>query len=387
MTRLHDTLHEIADEAPAVDLADRAIRRSRHRRRTGALLVAAAATAVAVLGTSVATGLLPGRGARDMVASPVGPRSWEISSSPLPARGVDPLSYAYLTSCTGQGVPPDCVHGVWRVVTRGGETYDVPQALGLGGSDGSVFSPLVITPDGRAMAYYSRRDRTFKVRELESGKEFTAPVKVGQEQLEAAEVFLRLSGDGRRLAFTSFGPEKPLAVSIDMRNGRTTRLPTGWMPVSVADGGGPVVVVRWADDRSRIRLVSPGGEVRESGIPEYGQRFSAFAPDGRTMTKIGNGREDDRHAEDGTLVVFDSATGKVQGRIRIRGLPEDTTVIRLGHWLNDTEVTALTTVSSADAPPRDAVTTVYAVNVRTGGTRELHSYPSFSHLLVPGIVM
>ncbi|MER5419757.1 TolB family protein [Streptosporangium roseum] len=381
MTRLHDALAEIADEAPAVDLADRAIRGNRQRKRTTMVLAAAATAVVASLAIMVGTGLLPLRGAGDIAALPREPRTWEIKSSPLPKKKVGPLAYAYTTSCPDTDVPPDCKPGRWRVVTRAGDTYDVPQALGL--TDKAVLGPLTITPDGRALAYYSDREQKFKIRDLASGKELTAPVKVPRRQLES-EVFLRVSDNGRHLAFTSFAGKNGLL--IDMRNGRTTPLPAGWMPVSVADDGDPAVVVTWKGTSSRVRLVSPGGVIRESSIPEYGQRFSALAPDGRTMAKVGETREGDGPFEDdGTLVVFDTVTGGMQGKIKAQGLPEDAVVLRLGNWLNDTEIAVLVGISDG-RHIRDDLTTVYGMNVRTGEVRKTGIYP-VGNARLPGIVM
>ncbi|GII02377.1 WD40 repeat domain-containing protein [Planobispora takensis] len=383
MTRLHDTLHRIADEAPAVDLADRAVRGSRRRRRRRTALAAVAAVVVGGLVVGGGTGLLPFRQAHDTVASPVNPRSWEIESSPLPDRGVGPLAYAYLTSCPDRDAPPGCESGAWRVVTRDGETYDVPQAMGLSDT-GEIHGPVVITPDGRAMAYYSRQDETLKVRDLESGKELSAPIRIEQSRL-AGEVFLRLSDDGRHLAITVFGAEKPLAVSLDMRNGRTTDLPSGWMPVSVANDGGPVTVVKWTDTSSTVRLISPRGDDSAYVIPEYGQEFSALSPDGRTIVKIGMTPSDDLPIRaDGTLGVYDIAE-KAWSKVEIRGLPEDGVVMRLGHWLDGTTVTARTVVSSDGHRRDNDTTTVYAVNVTTGQARLLHTYP-FPNAMVPGMV-
>ncbi|GIH76183.1 hypothetical protein Plo01_26120 [Planobispora longispora] len=42
---------------------------------------------------------------------------------------------------------------------------------------------------------------------------------------------------------------------------------------------------------------------------------------------------------------------------------------------------------SADRSPQEDEKTVYAVDVTTGETRMLDSYPPFPHILIPGIVM
>ncbi|MFF5210389.1 hypothetical protein [Streptosporangium sp. NPDC000396] len=382
MTRLHDALTEIAGDAPMVNLADRAISGSRRRRRTNAILAAAATALVAVLGTGVGTGLLPSPLSRSIAASQHGPYWWEIASSPLPDRGVTSLSYAYLTSCES-AAPPKCKGRTWRVVTRDGKTYDVPQAAG---SSGSATAPLTITPDGRTMAYYSRQEQTFKVRDLKSGKELTAPMKVPPRQLDT-ETFLRLSDNGRYLAFTAFRGDNQPGLLVDMRNGGTSTLPAGWMPVSIADDGDPAVMVNWKDTSSQILLMSPGNRKHTVTIPRWSQEFSALAPDKHTMAEIGMDTKTRPIKQDGTLLVFDAVSGKVTAKVAARGLPEDTVMLRLGNWLNDTEVVVLT-IPSSEPPSREDSRTAYAMNIKTGQVRKLQTYqvPGAYLTVVPGIV-
>jgi hypothetical protein len=95
--------------------------------------VAAAAVVAAALAVTAAVRLLPAE-----PEAATGPKA----VSDLPARGVEPLSHAYMTFCRPQSgeAPAGCVGGGWRVVTRDGRTYRVTQAL-RGTHSGLVDSP------------------------------------------------------------------------------------------------------------------------------------------------------------------------------------------------------------------------------------------------------
>ncbi|MEU9835258.1 hypothetical protein AB0D67_27305 [Streptosporangium sp. NPDC048047] len=388
MTRLHDVLAEIADEVPAMDLADRAITRHRRRRRITVALTATATVTVALLGVGVGTSLSPLPRFREspiIAASQAEPYWWEIKSVPLPDRGVAQVRYAYLGSCAGGAATPDCKGG-WRVVTQDGRTYDVVQANGDSAVD---TGPLAITPDGRTMAYYNRQKQAFEVRDLKSGKVLTAPLKVLPGQLRG-DVFLRLSGNGRYLAFAAFTGRNEPGALVDMRNGRVTTLPSDWMPVSVGDDG-TVPVANWWDMSSWIRLVSPAGRGRRVTIPEYGQNFSPLAPDGHTMAMVGKATGSGPSWKDSTLLPFNAVTGEIGNRVTVRGLPEGTGASKLGAWLNDAEVTALVRRVDGVGGRLGAKSpeVLYAVDIRTGRARPLATYrpPGLTAaLFLPGVV-
>ncbi|MDP9864797.1 MULTISPECIES: hypothetical protein [Streptosporangium] len=383
MTRLHDALTDIAGEAPAVDLADRAITGDRRRRRTGVALVVVAVVAVVALGAVAGTGLLPGWRDNVIAATPKdsSPSRGDGALADLPPRGVGPLSHAYKTFChVARGVPEDCRNGEWRVVTRDGKTYHVPQALGMAGTLNSV--PLAITRDGRMMAYYSREEQTFKVRDLESGKELTAPVTVAERRLRP-RASLVLSDDGRHLAFTAYPAGKEPGLLIDMRAGTTTPLPSGWAPTSVADGGDPVTMVSYPPKGKAWLMPRPGGGSPVT-LDETYTRFSALAPDGRSIAALGmeKVKSGGMHM-DGTLAVLDATTGRTSRKVTVRGLPKDTVLLTLGAWLNRTEVT-LATLPSGRIWENRQIT--YAVNVATGQARMLGVYTGQHpfQLVIPG---
>lgn len=129
MTRLRDALNDMADDAPQVDLTEQTIRTRERRRRRTVPIVAAAAVVATALAATAAVRLLP---AKPDAATEL--RHGTVTD--LPARGVEPLSHAYMTFCRPEGgkVPPGCVDGGWRVATQSGKTYRVAQALRAPGS-------------------------------------------------------------------------------------------------------------------------------------------------------------------------------------------------------------------------------------------------------------
>lgn len=381
MTRLHDALTGIADQAPTVDLADRAIQGNRRRRRGGmalaAVVTAAVTVTVTVLGAAGA-GLLPGERGNIVAATPEGSPRRGGTLADLPDRGVGPLSYAYKTFCKARyGVPEDCRDGEWRVVTRDGKTYHVPQTLGLSGKN----YPLAITRDGRMMAYYSHQEQTFKVRDLDSGEELTAPVTVAERRLDSY-VSLVLSDDGRHLAFTDYPSGKGPGLLIDMRAGTTSPLPQGWAPISIADGGDPVMMVSYPP-KARVWVMSRSGGRSPVTHDETYVRFSELAPDGRSIAALGTEKVKDGLRLDHTLAVLDATTGRAGRKVTVRGLPKSIVMHGLGAWLSRTEVTLATILSKR---PDQARWITYAVNVETGQARELGAYTGQNplHMVVPG---
>ncbi|MEV6864973.1 hypothetical protein AB0M44_28685 [Streptosporangium subroseum] len=376
MNRLHDVLTDIAGQAPIVDLADRAVRGNRRRRRTGMALAAVAVTAaVTVLGAAAGTGLLPGEGG-EIAAKP----SHGGVVADLPNRGVGPLGYAYKTFCSADGASKDCRNGGWRVVTRDGETYHVPQALGLSDKN---YIPLTITRDGRMMAYYSRGEQTFKIRDLDSGKELTAPVTVAERQL-GLYATLVLSDDGRRLAFTGYPNRKEPGLLIDMRAGTTTPVPSGWVPTSIANGGDPVTLISYWP-KARVWLMSPSGGPPPVTLDKPYVRFSALSPDSRSLAALGAEKlKGGAMRMDNTISVLDAMTGRTGKKVTLRGLPKNMGSHRLGAWLNRTEVTLSAVMMERGGATRQIT---YAVNTGTGQARELRSYTGQnpSHLVVPGV--
>ncbi|MFI6451671.1 hypothetical protein ACIBF6_08940 [Streptosporangium amethystogenes] len=377
MNLLRDELHRIADEAPQIDLAERALKGAKHRRAITLALVVA--TAVAVLTGGVVTVVNGGlHGERPIVLTPVP----EVVPA-LPKKGVGPLARAYTYFCPPPPIDgTDCVDGRWRVVTTSGVTYELAAALGLRNVGKQVLlGPVAITQNGRRIAYYSEKQQAFEVRDLRSGRIWKAPFTISKDDLDG-ENFLRLSPSGLHLLYANFGSRpKPYSILIDVVEGKTTTLNGTWLPVSVGDDGSSVTQVMLYDSTTRIRVL--GNE--PITIKEATHSFSALGPDGRTLARIGSTR--DRDAEPTperprTIVTIDAISGRENPEVTPQGIPEGLSPSHLGGWVSDTEVTLL----AVPKLPGAGTPTLYAVNVHTGRTRQLRTIDSETIGVLPGLV-
>ncbi|MEU8379363.1 hypothetical protein [Streptosporangium sp. NPDC048865] len=403
MTWLRDVLVDLADDSPRVDLAERTIATHARRRRTVISLLAAAMVVFVALGTTATIRLLPDEPREREVASggelPAGP------SADLPARGVGPLSHAYTTFCEpARGkAPRGCRDGGWRVVTRSGETYHVPEALPslAPGRTGLRDSPLAISRDGRKIAYYSAGEGTFQVRDLASGRRTTAARKVPETWLGSVSR-LMLSDDGRFVAFSKVPEFKHPALLFDMRDGAVRELPNRLVPVGLSPDGATITLAGHSP-RSQLRTISnlwPGSSKggSTSVVLPANPTFSPLAPDGRTVAVIENYSTAERPCRHGSLALMDTLTGRKREATAIGGLPPGVSSISLRTWLGADEVTALTMSvrcrPSSEVPddepavidPPYRTITAYAVNVRTGRARKLTTYRAqgFFEVVLPG---
>ncbi|MEV1002880.1 hypothetical protein [Nonomuraea sp. NPDC050202] len=396
MTWLRDVLVDLAGDSPQVDLAERTIMIRDRRRRTAISLVAAAMVVVTALGVTVAARLLP-----------PGPDD-AASVSDLPAKGVGPLSHAVRTYCRPASgrAPEDCRDGEWRLVTRDGRTYRVPDALpGLvPGRTGLRDSPLAISRDGGKIAYYGAEEETFVVRDLASGRRTTAPAKVPKEWLYS-RTRLMLSDDGRYVTFMKNPQFKDPGLIFDLRAGAVRELPNGWVPAGLSPDGGTLTLSQYAP-RSMLRTIprlwtTSGGGTSVTLPQDY--EFSPLAPDGRSIAAV------ERYfARDfpcprlGNLVVLDARTGVKLRSVIVQGLDAGVTSLSLRTWLGPEEVTALAESVPCDleayheGPDEEAeqldqpyrTLTAYAVNVETGRARKLTTYTAqdFFEIVLPGAV-
>ncbi|NUW30624.1 hypothetical protein HTZ77_04190 [Nonomuraea sp. SMC257] len=374
---LFDTL--AAEEQPptAVDVrrAVAAGRATRRRRRTA---LAAGGLAVCLAGTFTWHGL-EGQVRGDRTATVVHDAP---DKDTLPASGVSPLSHAYYDWCGEKWSPGkgsafagrDCVQ--WRVVTRDGRTYRMPEAAGVyldqtAANYMNTAAPLEITPDGRRVAYYSAKDEKFAVRDLASGQIWLSPQTVSHEEMVKNAPIVVLSPDGRFLVLNG-----RLRAVVDMETGRVTDVPQGWQPMSVAEGGSRVIVT---NDRSRYGLLEDG-EVRPfSGALE--ESLSRLAPDGRTVAYLDGGASStDEYRPDDTVVTLDATTGKALRRVKFRDAPKGFRPWRIGSWRGPTEVVVTAVVTDRPRwerkPTEPARTgeTAYAIDVTTGKVRKLGTY-------------
>ncbi|MEU7892920.1 hypothetical protein AB0B45_08640 [Nonomuraea sp. NPDC049152] len=394
MTWLRDVLVDLANDSPQVDLAERTIATHDRRRRTAVSLLAAAMVVVTALGVTAAIRLLPSE-----------PQE-AASTGDLPARGVGPLSHAYKTFCEPDSgkAPSGCRDGGWRVVTRSGKTYHVPEALPslAPGRTGLRDSPLAISRDGRKIAYYSAKEGTFQVRDLASGQKTTAPSKVPKDWLGSVSR-LMLSDDGRFVAFSKVPEFKDPALLIDMRDRVVRQLPNRWVPIGLSQDGATITLAQYSP-RSRLRTISnlrpssSGGNTTSSVILPGHYFFSPLAPDGKSVAVIENRSTAEKPCRQGNLALMDSFTGEKRKTTVISGLSPDVSQISLRTWLSADEVTALTMSvrcrPASEVPddepavidPPYRTMTVYAVNVRTGKARKLTTYRAqgFFEIVLPG---
>ncbi|WP_214416633.1 hypothetical protein [Sphaerisporangium fuscum] len=393
MTWLRNVLVDLADDTPQVDLAERTIAVHHRRRRTTISYLAAAMVVAIALGVTAAIRLLPH-----------GPQE-AASVSDLPARGAEPLTYAYKTFCKpgSEKALAGCRDGGWRVVTRSGKAYDVPEALPslAPGRTGLRDSPLAISRDGWKIAYYSAKEGTFQVRDLASGQKTTAATKVPKAQLGSISR-LMLSDDGRFVAFSKVPDFKDPALLIDMRDGGVRELPNRWVPIGLSQDGATITLADYSPT-SRLRTISnlwpssSKGHTTSVDLPAA-YHFSPLAPDGKTVAVIENRSTAEKPCRHGDLALMDTLTGEKRKTTVISGLPSDVSQISLRTWLSAEEVTALTMSvrcrPASEVPddepamidPPYQTMTAYAVNVKTGKARKLTTYiaQDFFRIVLPG---
>ncbi|MFD1541333.1 hypothetical protein [Nonomuraea guangzhouensis] len=347
MTRLREALNDLADEAPMVSLVDLAIAGHRRRRRT-TRTVAAVAAVVVLLGVGTAAASLPWSWG-DRTATP---RSADTVPD-LPDGKVGLIGSAYRSPCevkvSGQ---LDCSAVEWRVVTRAGTTYRVPQALVSTTKTRRV--PLAISRDGRKLAYYSRTAQAHVVRDLMTGSEVSSPVTVKEERIGIGSTLV-VSDDGRYVVFDPREGSKEPGLLIDVRTGKTVPVPGKYETVSIKDG--VAELVRYIKTDLWLMPVTGGGApVRFRGTFIM---FSELAPDGRTVAAV-----EFRDLKKRTLTLLDAKSGRTLRKVAIRGLPTNGSLWGTSIWQSGSEVTI------AFLGDKDSLFT-YAVDVRTGQIRQL----------------
>ncbi|MEV4011520.1 hypothetical protein AB0J35_13540 [Nonomuraea angiospora] len=360
MTRLREALSGLAAEAPLVSLADAAI--AGHRRRRRATMAATTVATVAALVASVAAGAVVWP--RD--AYPAAPRSADTVAD-LPDGKVGALEYAYKTPCdvSEDRQVTNCRVQEWRVVTRAGTTYRLRQALTT--TRKGDFAPIAISRDGRMLAYYSREAQTHVVRDLVTGAVTTSRFKVKEEQIQIGSQLV-VSDDGRYVGFDPrVGSKKDTGLLIDVRTGKTVRVPDKFEIISIK--GGVAELLRYVKTDMWLMPVTGGGKpVRFDGTFIL---FSELAPDGRTVVAR------DYKDKEPALTVLDAKTGRIVRKVPIRDLPKDGGVHGATVWQSPSEVVIL---SFGKQPG------TYAVNIETGKARRLADFPGEprSDLILPG---
>lgn len=371
MTRLRDTLDGIADEAPPVDfshLAERAVAGRRRRRYVMTAVAALATAAVVSAGATIVT--LPGVTGHRAATSHQGTGAG--TAPVLPDGKVGSLSHAYRTPCViDEDI--DCSAVEWRVVTRSGTTYRVPQALPRTERDDTGV-PVAISRDGRMLAYYSRQDRAFEVRDLGSGSVVTSTVTVEEKDIGVGAMLV-VSDDGRHVIFDSREGSKWPGVLIDMRTGRKSVLDGRYEPVSIRNG--VAELIRYV--KTDLWLMPVGGGGRPVRFEGTFIQPSEVAPDGRTVAAVRWRRPvKNQKKQVPAVTLLDTRTGQVVRQVRIRGLQADADIENTSVWVSGHEVTVV-------VGGKGGIST-YAVDVRSGQARNLARYPGVhSEVVLPGM--
>ncbi|MEV4548878.1 hypothetical protein ACI2LC_23910 [Nonomuraea wenchangensis] len=345
MSRLRAALGELAQEAPDVapttDLAGLAMANHQRHRRNITMATAFFAT-VALVGAVTAGVTLTGSGQ----AAPATP-----SVSDLPSGKVGELSYAYRTKCeTDLPQTPsfDCSKVEWRVVTRTGRTYRVPQALA--NTPDHTQPPVAISRDGRIFAYYSRQEGAHVVHDLVAGTQVVSRAKVKESQIGRGSMLV-VSDDGRHLGFDPREGSKYPGLLIDVRTGRTTTLNGKYEAIGIKDG--LVELIRYRKTDLWLMPVTGGGKpVRFHGTYI---NFSEPAPDGRTVAAI--------EFEKKKLTLLDTRTGRVVRTVTVKGVPVKGGPDSVRIWASASEVVLDYQVGKELRS--------YAVNVVTGKARQV----------------
>ncbi len=229
MTRLPEELERLAAHAPDVDLTERVVRKAR-RRRVG-LLASALAVAATVTWSRSSWSTALERGEEAVISAPGRRRR------PRPRRGgagrvrlLRLVRRRAEARRDGRLGDRDCLQ--WRVVTRSGEAFRVPEAMSVYTAQtrsnyANTSAPLEITADGRWIAYYSEKDQRFAVRDLRSSADTTRlagrPVR---DDGRAGRADRPVPG-GRFLGVTIL-TRAPSPALVDVETGRVTDVHGGW---------------------------------------------------------------------------------------------------------------------------------------------------------------
>jgi dipeptidyl aminopeptidase/acylaminoacyl peptidase len=302
---------------------------------------------------------------------------------------VAPLHHAYLDWCgrddwngkkhDASGFTGECAQ--WRVVTDGGHTFRVPEALGIYTEQSNENTmngngPLSISAEGRRIVYYSEKDRRFAVRDLMSGEVWTIPVDVTRASLVKDPPTVRISPQGRYAAVDvrSAGPR----VLVDVERQSILRsIPGGWFPLSVTDDG--TMVTEHIGGSYQLRLMSPTSEGETATLGKEADTASYLSPDGHTIAYFERYPENkDPRKQVRAIITIDMASGGAQvAKVNLRGGPKGSISTRIGPWLNTSEVVVFRDLAPLWGPgikvPTIRQATV-AVNVETGVVRELATY-------------
>ncbi|SEF60410.1 hypothetical protein SAMN05444920_101177 [Nonomuraea solani] len=354
MNTLRDDLRDLAAQAPDVDLAARAVQGARRRRSARLAGVAAAVVCLIAAGSAALF---------RSYEPPVVLTPPDVKAVPLPAKGVAPVEQLYQEPCESP-----CERREWRLVARDGAVYTFDADPG----------PVAVTPDGRRIGYFSAKQGTILIRDLAGGKIWKAPIDEPEKAFEG-EYALRLSPSGLRFIVSGWGGRKEPNLLVDVERGTSSELKKGWFPVSVADGNGPVVLVKPYDKITQVWVLGR----KPFTIQDFAYDFSPLASDGRSLARL-TGDTNQRPREIDSIATIDVLRGgQEKARVRVTGLREGLNPAWLGAWVSEHQVMVIAVPERV----RDGVpAAVYAVDVRTGVSSEMFAIRGDGVMVLPGVV-
>ncbi|WP_433179389.1 hypothetical protein [Actinoallomurus sp. CA-150999] len=373
MTRLHEALQDLAEEAPQPDLVGRVMTRARRRRRARILTAPVVAVGAATVVAAVSLLGAPGRNIGPTVAPGERVLNAGALPEPLPDHRVEPVKYAYLDWCAGarsEVRTGACTK--WRVVSRSGKQWLVADSLGSAPSMSGGSAPLEISTDGRLIAYYRPSDEHVVVRNLLSGHVTVVGRRLALADVRQNAPALTFSGDGRRLAI-SFSTPSVHALLADTATGGVHELPGSWV-LGLGKNASTVTLVEDDGKRATLLVAGPDGRLRSRVLLDpklhYESLGNAVSSDGHTLLALPGPRSKDLSAPSplDTVVLVDVRTGKEVGRRHLR-LPEETARLAdvIG-WAGDTKIFLGV---SAIVPRRVGILSDrgYVADLNTGKTR------------------
>ncbi|WP_143078919.1 hypothetical protein [Nonomuraea pusilla] len=287
---------------------------------------------------------------------------------PLPSSGVGPATYAYTCGIAGTDEPAGAC-GHWRLLTRDGGQWYLPEALGdyeTDGNDGGT-APLAISPDGLRIAYYRAGDGRLVVRELATGA--TTPMRYAftwDIARKAHTTKLAFLGEGAWLSISNQPLDEEVEVLAAVATGETREAPEGVIDV---DATGSRLTTETATDAG-VRFQTTGGPVHHITVRQLhdpralggfiAQDGTAFTLASMNIPACGNDISPDK------LVTVDLATGKTVSVVTPK-LPADVTHGRGIGWLSPREVLVRVV---RERPHGTTVEDTFALDIMTGEARQ-----------------
>lgn len=361
---LRTALADLASEAPAIDVAERAITRGRARRRRWVLGTVAAAAVVAVAGPA-AVGALDDRVLPNPAGTQTSPRFDPTVEVPwpwlrdLPRQLDEPLALAYHLNDESTGYE-------YRAVSVSGRQWLLP-------SSGNLEPTL--SANGWKIAWQDVDRAELVVQDLMVGLEYRFPYGMSSQQERAlgGQVQAPWSPDSRYLALNAHNSRSglPITVVIDSEDG------------TEIDIRGSPHVFGWQDDDTMLGFVPVSSESVDGAPLLLG--VEAIELNGRRQALSsfdwpdGIGTNHAALSTDGTRLAAPGTPGETSGTGGATTIELDSGTVTTADCFTCSGVIPTAWASPSEITVRDmtsdqATQRVLALDVDTGATRTLISF-------------